>query len=80
MNDFFDGLKLIVIMIGILSIIFFIVALIYEIPNETHKMHVITATGEEIMGEVKIKEWQGQTWVELEDGTMAQVVKYKIIK
>ena len=56
MNDFFNGLKLIVIMIGILSIIFFIVVLIYEIPNRAHEMHVITATGEEIMGEVKIKE------------------------
>lgn len=80
MDDFFDGLKAIFVILGILSVVFFITALIYEIPNRAHEMRVITATGEEIIGEVKIKEWQGQTWVELEDGTMAQVVKYKIIK
>ena len=80
MDDFFDGLKVIFIILGIRSVLFFITALIYEIPNRAHEMHVITATGEEIIGEVKIKEWQGQTWIELEDGTMAQVVKYKIIK
>ena len=80
MDDFFDGLKAIFIILGILSVVFFIIALIYEIPNRAHEMHVITATGEEIIGEVKIKEWQGQTWIELEDGTMGQVVKYKIIK
>ena len=80
MDDFFDGLKAIFIILGILSVVFFITALIYEIPNRAHEMHVITATGEEIMGEVKIKEWQGQTWIELEDGTMEQVVKNKIIK
>lgn len=80
MDDFFDGLKAIFIVLGILAVIFFIVALMYEIPNKIQEVYVVTAAGEEMTGKFEIKEWRGQTWVELEDGTMEQIVKYKIIK
>lgn len=48
--------------------------------NNTQTLYVVTATGEEMTGQFTLTHKDDSVWVRLEDGTMEQVVKYKVIE
>ncbi len=74
--DIFDKLG---IMIASAAISAIICAIIYSIKSPQN-LSVVTAIGEEMTGTFRLIEWRGSTWVQLEDGTKVEIVKYKKIK
>mgnify|MGYP004553234189 CR=1 FL=1 len=71
----------IMIFILIVLILMAIIACCFAIyyAKNVQTLYVITATGEEMTGHFILKHKSNSVWVRLEDGTMEQVVKYKII-
>ena len=74
--DIFDKLKIAVATAAILALA---CASIYSI-NSFQTLSVVTATGEEMIGDFRLIKWKGSTWIQLEDGTRVEIVKYKKIK
>lgn len=74
--DIFDKLG---IMIASAAILAATCSIIYSIKSP-QTLSVVTATGEEMTGKFRLIEWRGSTWVQLEDGTKVEIVKYKKIK